>query len=112
VWLYPADSALPLDEVGGQIPGTVRSIPKTFPTLGFKGPIRAGWTGSVSVTPRQAAGFAEQAKASPAPVIWLVTRQSGIFDPSGDMPAALARVRRAGPKQSWGYIDATPYYRR
>ena len=45
-------------------------------------------------------------------VIWLVTRQSGIFDPDGDMPAALARVRRPGPAQSWGYISVQPYYLR
>lgn len=112
IWLYPADTALPLSEVGARLPGKIRSLPETFPTLHFPGVIRAGWHGSVSATPRQAAAFANDPTAKHIPVIWLVTRQSGIFDPAGDMPAALARVRRAGPKQSWGYIDATPYYRR
>jgi hypothetical protein len=112
VWLYPADSKLPLDQFGGQLPGTVRPIPEAFPTLHFQGAIRAGWKASVSLTPEQAAAFANDPQLRRVPVIWLVTRQSGIFDPAGDMPAALARVRRAGQTEKWGYIDATPYYRR
>ena len=112
VWLYPADSALPLDATGQKLPGTVRPIPQAFPTLGFKGPIRAGWPATVSLTPAEADRFASDPKVSGVPVIWLVTRQSGIFDPKGDVPAALARVRRAGPRQEWGYINVTPYYRR
>jgi len=52
------------------------------------------------------------ARRTKAPVIWLVTRQSGIFDPNDDLPAALARVRRAGPMEEWGYINVRPYYRR
>ena len=112
LWLYPADSALPLDAVGTRIPGVARPIPEAFPTLGFKGPIRAGWPATVSLTPQQAAAFATDPKIRDVPVIWLVTRQSGIFDPANDMPSALARVRRAGPLQEWGYINVRPYYRR
>ena len=112
VWLYPADSALPMDAVGRPVPGMVRAIPEPFPTLGFKGPIRAGWPAVVSLTPRQAQQFAEDPAAAKAPVIWLVTRQSGIFDPKDDLPAALARVRRSGPMEEWGYINVRPYYRR
>ncbi len=112
VWLYPADSALPLDAIGRRLPGTIRPIPQAFPTLGFKGPIRAGWPATVSVTPEQARTFANDPAVKDVPVIWLVTRQSGIFDPSGDMPAALARIRRPGPIEEWGYINVRPYYRR
>ena len=112
VWLYPADSALPLDAVGRTVPGTVRAIPQPFPTLGFKGPIRAGWPAVVSVTGQQAATFANDPKLRDVPVVWLVTRQSGIFDPYNDVPKALARVRRPGPLIEWGYINARPYYRR
>lgn len=112
VWLYPADSALPLDAVGRRIPATVRPIPEAFPTLGFKGPIRAGWPATVSLTPEQAATFANDPAVRQVPVIWLVTRQSGVFDPADDMPNALARVRRPGQMQEWGYINARPYYRR
>jgi hypothetical protein len=112
VWLYPADSALPLDAIGRKLPGTVRPIPEPFPTLGFKGPIRAGWPATVSLTPAQATTFANDPAVRDVPVIWLVTRQSGIFDPAGDVPAALARVRRAGSMHEWGYINVTPYYRR
>jgi uncharacterized membrane protein len=112
VWLYPADSALPLDQVGRPIPGTVRAIPAPFPTLGVKGPIRAGWPAVVSVTPEQAGKFAGDPALSHVPVVWLVTRQSGIFDPNNDMPAALAHVRRPGAIERWGYIDVRPYYRR
>ncbi len=112
VWLYPSDSALPLAEVGDPIPGVVRAIPAPFPTLGVKGPIRAGWPAVVSVTPEQAATFASDSALKAVPVIWLVTRQSGIFDPNNDMPAGLARVRRPGAIQQWGYINVRPYYRR
>lgn len=112
VWLYPSDSVLPLSAVGQKTPGTVRAIPQPFPTLGFKGPIRAGWPAVVSVFPEQAAKLAGDPAVKDVPVIWLVTRQSGIFDPSNDVPAALARVRRPGTIQKWGYIDVRPYYRR
>jgi uncharacterized membrane protein len=112
VWLYPADSALPLGAVGHPIPGIVRAIPQPFPTLGFNGPIRAGWPAVVSLTPEQAAIFARDSKLSDVPVIWLVTRQSGIFDPHDDVPKALGKVRRQGPIVAWGYINVRPYYRR
>ena len=112
LWLYPADSALPLDAVGRRIPGAMRPIPEAFPTLSFKGPIRAGWPATVSLTAQQAQAFAGDPKIKDVPVIWLVTRQSGIFDPNNDVPKALARVRRAGPMQEWGYINVRPYYRR
>jgi hypothetical protein len=46
------------------------------------------------------------------PVIWLVTRQSALFDPGSEFPKALARVRRAGAIQHWGYIDVQPFYER
>jgi hypothetical protein len=45
-------------------------------------------------------------------VIWLVSRQAKIFDPHGDLPAALERARIAGPAQDWGYIRVQPYIRR
>jgi uncharacterized membrane protein len=112
VWLYPSDSALPLSAAGQPMAGTTRAIPEPFPTLGFKGPIRAGWPAVVSVTPQQAADFAGDPAIKDVPVIWLVTRQSGIFDPHDDMPHALAHVRRPGPIQKWDYIDVRPYYRR
>jgi mannosyltransferase len=112
VWLYPADSALPLDAVGAHIPATVRPIPEPFPTMGFKGPIRAGWPAVVSLTPQQATTFASDTRLKDVSVIWLVTRQSGIFDPNDDVPKALARIRRPGPLTHWGYINVRPYYRR
>lgn len=112
VWLYPADSALPLDALGQKVPGTVRSIPERYPTMGFKGPIRAGSPAVVSLTPRQAAQFANDPAINDVPVVWLVTRQSAVFDPRNDMPAALARVRAPGALQKWGYIALRPYYRR
>jgi mannosyltransferase len=112
VWLYPSDSALPLASTGRVLPGTLRAIPAPFPTLGVKGPIRAGWPAVVSVTPEQATKFATDPALNHVPVIWLVTRQSGIFDPDGDVPAALARERRPGRLQQWGYIDVRPYYAR
>lgn len=112
VWLYPADSALPLEALGRRLPGTVRPIPEPFPTMNFKGPIRAGWPAVVSLTPKQASQFAQDPSLKSVPTIWLVTRQSSIFDPKNDMPAALAQVRKSGPSERWGYIAVRPYYRR
>jgi mannosyltransferase len=106
VWLYPSDSALPLAHVGSV---GARPIPAAFPTLGIKGPMRAGWPAMVSVTPQQAATLVADPKLARVPTIWLVTRQSGIFDPGGDMPAALARVRQPGQASEWGYIAVRPY---
>jgi uncharacterized membrane protein len=112
VWLYPADSALPLAAMGPSIAGTMRPIPEPFPTMHYKGPIRAGWPAVVSLTRRQASQFAQDPSIKDVPVVWLVTRQSGIFDPAGDVPAALAAVRRPGRLQQWGYIAVRPYTRR
>lgn len=112
VWLYPADSALPLSATGRTIPGRVRAIPQPFPTLRFDGPIRAGWPAVKSVTPSQAAAFANDPRLAKIPRIWLVTRQSGIFDPGNDVPRALARVRRPSEAQEWGYIAIQAYDRR
>lgn len=112
IWFYPADSALPLGSLHRAFKGLKRPIPEPFPTLNFEGPIRAGWPATVSLTPAQAAGFANDPTLKTVPVIWLVTRQREIFDPDSDLPKALAHVRRAGLKQEWGYIGIQPYYRR
>jgi hypothetical protein len=110
VWLYPNDSALPLREAGAMVP--MHGIPGDYPATGIKGPIRAGSPAVVSVTAAQARTIAEASSARDAGTIWLVTRQSGIFDPRHELPDALAHVRRPGPMQRWGYIDVRPYYRR
>jgi uncharacterized membrane protein len=112
VWLYPTDSSLPLAQAGYPISRNVRQVPAPFPTLTSTGPIRAGWPAVVSVTAEQADALARDRRLHEVPVIWLVTRQAGIFDPDGDMPAALARVRKAGKPQQWGYVAVQPYYRR
>lgn len=110
VWLYPSDSALPLAEVGQKTPGTVRLLPAPFPTLGVSGPVRAGWPAMVSLTREQAEAIASDPALKRVAVVWLVTRQAGIFDPNGDLPRALAQVRRPGTLQQWGYITVQPYY--
>jgi hypothetical protein len=112
VWLYPADSALPLNATGRFIPCRVRAIPQPLPTLTINGPIRAGWPAVKSVTPGQARAFAADPAVRRVHRIWLVTRQSGIFDPAGDLPRALGEVRIAGPIEEWGYIAVRPYARR
>lgn len=111
VWLYPNDSALPLAAAGAH-GYAVRGVPADYPAIGIKGPIRAGSPAVVSVTPQQAASLASDPALKTVPVIWLVTRQSAIFDPANDMPTALARVRRQGALEKWGYINVRPYYRR
>jgi hypothetical protein len=65
----------------------------------------------VSVTREQADRFTRDPALKKVPVIWLLTRQSGVFDPDNDMPNALAKVRRPGKIESWGYISVQPYYR-
>jgi uncharacterized membrane protein len=105
VWLYPNDSALPLRSAGaGNLP--MRGIPGDYPAVGFKGPIRAGSPAVVSLTAPQARQIAY---AGEAQRIWLVTRQSALFDPRGDLPRALAEVRRPGRLEQWGYISVQPY---
>ena len=109
VWLYPNDSALPLREAGASVP--MRGVPGDYPAIGFKGPIRAGSPAVVSLTRDQASALAASAASSDS-TIWLVTRQSVIFDPKNELPAALGKVRRRGPQTEWGYINVTPYHRR
>jgi uncharacterized membrane protein len=110
VWLYPNDSALPLREAGANV--AMRGIPGEYPAVGFKGPIRAGSPAVVSVTAAQARVIAEDPSLREVPTIWLVTRQSGVFDPKHELPDALTGVRSPGAKMEWGYIDVRPYYRR
>lgn len=110
VWLYPNDSALPLERAHASVP--MRGIPGNYPALGIKGPIRAGSPAVVSVTASQARSIAAAHAIENVPRIWLVTRQRDLFDPGADMPAALGQVRNAGVMQKWGYITVTPFYRR
>lgn len=111
LWLYPNDSALPLREAG--LSGiAVRGLPGDYPAVGFKGPIRAGSPAVVSMTHAQTTAVAGDPALKTVGTIWLVTRQRGIFDPQGDMPFALSRVRRAGAPHDWSYIEVTPYYPR
>jgi len=108
VWLYPNDSALPLDAAGPHA-YIQRGIPGDYPAVGFKGPIRAGSPAVVSLTREQAQAIAENPHFARIPTIWLVTRQSALFDPQDEFPKALARVRRPGPVQHWGYINVQPF---
>ena len=112
IWLYPSDSALPLRDASPHLPAPTRLLPAPFPTLGVKGPIRAGWPAMVSLTPEQADAVASDPALKQVRVVWLVTRQSGIFDADSDLPRALARVRRPGKPVQWGYIAVQPYYLR
>src|SRR5436190_3567693 len=110
VWLYPNDSALPLRAAGPGATYPMRGIPGDYPALGFKGPIRAGSPAVVSLTHDQAASVADHAPRTGT--IWLVSRQPAIFDPQGDLPEALSRIRIPGKSEEWGYISVRPYYRR
>jgi 4-amino-4-deoxy-L-arabinose transferase-like glycosyltransferase len=107
VWLYPNDSALPLREAGAK--GALRGIPRDYPAIGFKGPIRAGSPAVVSLTAAQAKDVVGYPHVREIHTIWLVTRQSTLFDPAGDVSRALRQVRRAGRLQQWGYITVQPY---
>jgi hypothetical protein len=110
VWLYPNDSALPLRDAG--LTPVTRGIPGDYPAIRFKGPIRAGSPAVVSLTRAQSEEIAARTASAPVGTIWLVTRQEGVFDPAGELPAALARVRSPGRLEHWGYIAVRPYTRR
>ena len=109
VWLYPNDSALPLREAGVAV--SMRGIPGDYPAIGIKGPIRAGSPAVVSLTPAQARTVVGDGRLRGANTIWLVTRQSALFDPASDIPRGLHQVRHAGTLQQWGYITVQPYSR-
>jgi len=112
VWLYPNDSALPLREADSNALRQARGIPGDYPATHFKGPIRAGSPAVVSLTPDQANRVARDPTLHDVPVIWVLSRQSGLFDPKSDLPSALSAVRRPGAEQDWGYISVRSYYRR
>jgi len=108
VWLYPNDSALPLREAG-YTSAQAYGIPGEYPAVDFKGPIRAGSPAVVSLTPDQARKLASDPTLAHVRTIWLLTRQSELFDPGADVPRALAGTRKAGAPQHWGYISVRPY---
>ncbi len=108
VWLYPNDSAVPLGAAGRPSYNS-RGVPGDYPAIGFKGPIRAGSPAVVSLTHEQAQVLASNPAHRRLRTIWLVTRQSALFDPKQELPAALSRVRRPGKMRSWGYINVQPF---
>jgi mannosyltransferase len=109
VWLYPNDSALPLNAVGAHaLPE--RGIPGDFPAIGFKGPIRAGCPAVVSLTHDQAEALANRTEFRRIRTIWLVTRRSDIIDPEGELPKALAHARRAGQLRAFSPVAVQPFY--
>ena len=108
VWLYPNDSALPLDAAGPHAYAR-RSLPGEYPATGFKGPIRAGSPAVVSLKHDQAEEIVADPRARRIRTIWLVTRQSGLFDPQSELPRALAKVRHPGRAQAWDYIVVQPF---
>jgi uncharacterized membrane protein len=112
VWLYPNDSALPLRAAGPHSTYPRRGIPADYPAIGVKGPIRAGSPAVVSLTPEGARRFAAEADATQIPTVWLVECQPAFSDPAGDVPHALERTRRAGPKMRWRYITVQSFTRR
>jgi len=112
LWIYPNDSALALGQAGLKASVAVRQLPAAFPALNFKGINRSGSPSTPSLTPAQAQAVATNPLTHDVPTIWLVTRQSFIFDPANDLPNALARYRKAGKAKHWGYIVVQPFTRR
>lgn len=110
VWLYPNDSAVPLREADSAASYRAHGIPADYPAVGVKGPIRAGSPAVVSLTREHADRLASDPAYRDAPTIWLVTRQSALFDPHSDVPRALAKVRRPGRAEHWGYISVRPFH--
>lgn len=109
VWLYPNDSVLPLRQLAPKPSFRIREIPDVFPAVAFKGINRSGSPSTPSLTPRQAQQLADSSAAQRVGTVWLVTRQSDVFDPHDDLPHALIRTRRAGKVRHWGYIVVQPF---
>ena len=105
VWLYPTDSALPLSATGRFIPGKIRAIPAALPDPDVQRADPRRLARGESVTPHQAAAFAADPALRRVPRVWLVTRQSGIFDPDDDMPAGLGRASGTAAKPRNGAIS-------
>ena len=112
VWLYPNDTALPLGDADPSASFRRRGIPANYPALGEKGPIRAGSPAVVSLTRAGAERMATDPALRTVPTVWLVTTHANFFDPSNEVPTALGRTRRPGPRHVWGYIAAQPFTRR
>jgi uncharacterized membrane protein len=112
LWLYPNDSALPIAANRPNAGFRMRGIPGDYPSVGATGLIRAGSPAVLSVTREQAQVIASRSAQDPVPTVWLVTRQSVIFDPNHDLPLALGEYRRAGKAHRWGYIVVQPFTRR
>lgn len=110
VWLYPNDSALPLSAASPNAIYAVRAIPADYPATDFNGPSRSGSPAVPSLTREQAKRLANSPEVRRIPTIWLVTRQSAIFDPDGDLPRSLLLHRHPGKLREWGYIAVRPYY--
>ncbi len=108
VWLYPNDSALPLDAAGAHS-YVRRSLPGEYPATQSKGPVRAGSPAVVSLTHDQALSIETDPKFRPIRTIWLVGRQSALFDPQYELPRALGQVRHPGRMQKWDYITVQPF---
>jgi hypothetical protein len=108
VWLYPNDSALPLDAAGAHS-YVRRSLPGEYPATQSKGPVRAGSPAVVSLTHDQALAIETDPKFRPIRTIWLVGRQSALFDPQYELPRALGQVRHPGRMQKWDYITVQPF---
>ena len=112
LWLYPNDTVLPLTVVGGLPTAKVRELPAPFPALGARGPVRGGSPAVVSLTRIEARALVTDPHVRRMRVVWLVSRQASIFDPNGDLPAALRGPRTAGAAHDWGYIRVQPYIAR
>jgi hypothetical protein len=109
LWIYPNDSILPLRQAHPRAAYKVRELPDAFPALTFRGINRSGSPATPSLTPAQARAAADDPALRKVPTIWLVTRQSRIFDPHDDLPRALLRTRNVGEPQQWGYIVIWPF---
>ena len=110
VWIYPNDSILALGKAAPAAAYRIRQLPAAFPAVTFKGVNRSGSPATPSMTQQQAQLVANDPRIRAIPTVWLVTRQIWVFDPSANLERALARSRRAGRVEKWGYIEVRPYY--
>jgi 4-amino-4-deoxy-L-arabinose transferase-like glycosyltransferase len=109
VWLYPNDNALPLRAVGPSSTYPRRGVPAEYPATGVKGLVRAGSPAVLSLSREDAERYAARPEFRTVPTIWLVESEPLFSDPAGDVPYALAQIRRPGPERHWGYIIVRSY---
>ncbi len=108
--VLPNTAALPLDYYLGrearQVP--LRVLPRRYPAAGLPNPYPSGGAGEPGVIAADVAGLADEVRQQRTPVVWVVTRERGLFDPAGHLQRAFGDGR-TGSLLRFGRIRIDAY---